>query len=50
MLKFAIFLAILLWVYLFFDPSDSLGARRSGGVIYLLSIAIIGLILIGFLS
>jgi hypothetical protein len=42
-------MAILLWIYGFFGRSDFAGKYRSGGI-YFLSIAIIGLIIIGFLS
>jgi len=49
MLKFALLMAIMLWVYSFFGHSDSPGKYRSSSI-YFLSIAIIGLIIIGFLS
>jgi len=50
MLKFSILAASALWLYSFFRPPDSRGTCRSGGFIYLLSIAIIVMIIIGFLS
>lgn len=49
MLKFVLLMAMLLWIYGFFGHSDSGGKYRSAGI-YFLSIAIIGLIIIGFLS
>jgi hypothetical protein len=39
----------LLWIYGFFGHFDFSGKYRSGSI-YFLSIAIIGLIIIGFLS
>lgn len=49
MLKFVILMTILLWIHSFFGHSASPGAYRSSGI-YFLSIAIVGLIIIGFLS
>lgn len=49
MLRYAILMAIILWTYSFFGHSDSSGMYRSSSI-YFLSIAIIGMIIIGFLS
>jgi hypothetical protein len=49
MLRFAILMAIILWIHSFFGHSNSSGVYRSSSI-YFLSIAIIGMIIIGFLS
>jgi hypothetical protein len=50
MLKFTILIAILLWIHNFFVRPDFPGEHYSSRLTYILSIAIIGLIIIGFLS
>ena len=49
MLKLLILVSIMLWIHAFFDHSDDSGSYRSSSIIFL-SIVIIGLIMIGFLS
>lgn len=50
MLKLLILVTMLLWIYYFFGHSDLSGTLHSGGLIYLLSVVIVALIIVGFLS
>lgn len=49
MLKLSILVTIMLWIHIFFGHSDPPGIYHSSSI-YFLSIAIVGLIMIGFLS
>lgn len=50
MLKLLILVSILLWIHAFFGRSHPPESHYSGGSIYFLSMVIIVLIIVGFLS
>lgn len=50
MLKLLILLSIMLWIHAFFGSSDPQESHYSGGSIYFLSMVIVVLIIVGFLS
>jgi len=50
MLKVLILVAIMLWVYVFFGNHSLLGIRRKNIVVNILTVIIIVLIIVGFLS
>lgn len=50
MLKFSILATIMLWIYVFFGNHNFLGIHRKNVLINILTVIILVLIIIGFLS